>query len=134
VDNLNRNLSRLSQKVDRVVEELGKLCEETGRLTARFSSNQDPEWTRVPPWGIVEIPAIAGKVVGVSNRHNLVVINVGEDDGVQIGFQFTVYRRTEYVAKLVVEKVYPNQAAGRIVESSVRDKVLVGDKVATKID
>lgn len=80
-----------------------------------------------------KMPPIQGKVVGVSNKHNLVVINVGEDDQVKVGFEFTIYRGKEYVAKMVVEKVYPNQAAGRVIEMSQKDKVVVGDSVATRI-
>ena len=79
------------------------------------------------------LPAISGAVAGVSNKHNLVVINVGEDDGVHVGFEFTIFRGKEYVAKMVIEKVYPNQAAGRIIPMTQKDKVLVGDKVATKV-
>jgi cell division protein FtsB len=83
-----------------------------------------------PDW---KMPPINGQIVGVSNKANIVVINRGEDDNVRIGFQFTIYRGKEYVAKMVIEKVYPNQAAGRVIEMSRRDKVLVGDKVATRI-
>jgi hypothetical protein len=82
---------------------------------------------------VTSVPAISGEVTSLNNRLNLVVINVGEKDGVHVGFQFTVYRGREYVAKLVVEKVYPKKSAGRVIEMTTKDKVLVGDKVATKI-
>ncbi|MHC4780126.1 MAG: hypothetical protein ACYTFG_16265 [Planctomycetota bacterium] len=83
--------------------------------------------------GIVAVPKIDGAVIGVSARVNLVVINVGEEDGVRTGFEFTIYRGTSYVGKLVVEKVYPRQAACRVIMDMTKDKVQQGDKVSTHV-
>jgi tetrahydromethanopterin S-methyltransferase subunit G len=76
---------------------------------------------------------IRGAVAGVSEKVNLVVINVGEEDGVRVGFEFTILRETSYVGKLVVEKVYPRQAACRVILDMTKDKVRVGDQVTTRI-
>ncbi len=100
----------------------------------KFTLNGIQEKIKVPIEDINnKMPNISGQVVGVSNKHNLVVINKGEEDSVQVGFTFTIFRGNEYVAKMVIEKVFPNQAAGRVLDMSKKDKVLVGDKVATKI-
>jgi uncharacterized coiled-coil DUF342 family protein len=82
---------------------------------------------------VFSAPKIDGAVIGVSNRVNLVVINVGEEDGVRVGYEFTIYRGTSYVAKMVVEKVYPSQAAGRVLIEMQKDKVQQGDRVSTQI-
>ncbi len=91
---------------------------------------------RVGPAGVAPLPSgpmpeISGAIVGVSDRLDLVVINRGEDDGVRIGFLFTVYRGSGYVARMAVEKVYPNQAVGRIVPGSGRDEPKPGDQATT---
>ena len=79
------------------------------------------------------VPKIDGRVVGVSNKINLVVISVGEEDGVKVGFEFTIYRGNTYVGKMVVEKVYPRQAAGHVVLEKTKDKVQPGDSVTTQV-
>jgi uncharacterized membrane protein len=79
------------------------------------------------------IPKIDGRVVGVSNRINLIVISVGEEDQVKVGFEFTIYRGNTYVGKMVVEKVYPRQAAGRVLLEKTKDKVQAGDSVTTQV-
>ncbi len=78
-------------------------------------------------------PKIDGAVIGVSSRVNLIVINVGEEDGVRAGFEFTIYRGNSYVGKMVVEKVYPRQAAGRVMLEMTKDKVQQGDRVSTHV-
>ncbi|MHC4599412.1 MAG: MreC domain-containing protein [Planctomycetota bacterium] len=83
--------------------------------------------------GIFAPPKIDGAVVGVSSRVNLVVINVGEEDGVRVGFEFTIYRGSSFVGKLVVEKVYPRQAACRVLLDMTKDKVQQGDRVSTQV-
>ncbi|MHC5038418.1 MAG: hypothetical protein ACYTHM_13985 [Planctomycetota bacterium] len=83
--------------------------------------------------GLITPPKIDGSIIGVSGRVNLVVINVGEDDGVRVGFEFTIYRGNSYVGKMVVEKVYPRQAAGRVMLNMSKDKVQQGDKVSTHV-
>ncbi|GEM_PF-2792563 len=79
-------------------------------------------------------PQINGAIVGVSDKVNLVVINVGEEDGVRVGFAFTIYRGNSYVGKMVVEKVYPRQAAGRVMLEMTKSNVRQGDRVKTRVD
>jgi hypothetical protein len=135
-DDLARSQKDLSD-VKMVLSDLKKkhveLAMENQRLKFTLARVQEVTKISIEDLANASVPAISGKVVGVSNRHNLVVINVGEEDGVHVGFQFTVYRGREYVAKIVIEKVYPNQAAGRVIEMTIKDKVLVGDNVATKV-
>jgi hypothetical protein len=82
---------------------------------------------------LFEPPKIDGSVVGVSSRVNLLVIDVGENDGVCIGFEFTIKRKGNAIGKLVVEKVYPRQAACRVILDQTKGKVRKGDKVNTTV-
>lgn len=53
-------------------------------------------------------------------------INAGESSGVSPGMTFIVYRDNgKYVGDLVVDRVWPGQAAGKL--ASVQDSVMVGD-------
>jgi len=83
---------------------------------------------------LFDVPIINGSVAGVSNKVNLAVINVGEEDGVRVGFEFTIYREKSYVGKMVVEKVFPRQAACRVILDKTKDKVRVGDQVTTRVE
>ncbi|MHC4599778.1 MAG: hypothetical protein ACYS47_12305 [Planctomycetota bacterium] len=106
-------------RIERRMEELLDLAQKMGG-----KENEEPEDSN---------PKIAGQIVGVSNRINLVVINVGEEDGVRVGFEFTIHRKGEFLGKLVVAKVYPRQSACRVTSSLDGMKVHQGDKVTARV-
>jgi hypothetical protein len=58
------------------------------------------------------VPLIEAKVSEVGN--NFVVLSVGENEKVQIGFAFYVYRGGDYIGRVVVDKVYPDSATARV--------------------
>jgi len=78
------------------------------------------------------VPRVSGKVVGVGKKHEFVVIDIGEEDGVKVGFQMTIHRGLEYIAKMVIKRVYPNQSAGKVIEMTQKSRVRIGDKVLTR--
>jgi hypothetical protein len=77
---------------------------------------------------------VSGSIVGVSNQVNLVVINVGDDDGVLVGMDLVIFRGNSPFGILAVEKIYPKQAAGRVKMITVREEVKKGDGVSTRIE
>jgi len=83
-----------------------------------------------PEPGLKYTPAeIYGKVKKVDAPTGIVIISVGEDDGVEQGMEFTVYRGDGYVAKVIVTTVDKELSVARI-DKSVSDKVKVGDNVS----
>lgn len=82
---------------------------------------------------IMKTPAISGKVVGVSDKYNLVMLNVGEHDQVKEGYEFTVYRGKDYVAKVKVDKVYPDMCACYSLDEYQKDKIRQGDDAGTRV-
>ncbi len=60
--------------------------------------------------------AITGQVLAVSG--NLVTISVGRAAGVREDMLFVIHRGGAYVGDLKIDKVDPDQAAGRVVRSS----------------
>jgi hypothetical protein len=89
---------------------------------------------RVPNIGDLAVePKIDGVVLGVSDKVNLILISVGGKDKVQVGYKFTVYRGSQYVSKLVVDKVEDGWAACRELTDFRKDAVQQGDNVSTRV-
>lgn len=129
---------RLQQQVEDLKVDLGNLQQ---RHVTLAKQKQELEWVisraqeKVGP-GVFEfdaMPKIDGSVVGVSNKVNLVVISIGEEDGVRAGFTLTVFRGNAFVGKLEVEQVYPKTAACRVLTEFTKDKVQMGDRVSTMV-
>ncbi len=88
------------------------------------------------PWlggGLGVEPKIDGVVLGVSDKVNLVLISVGTNDKVQVGYKFTVYRGSEYVSKLIVDKVEDKWAACRELTDFRKREIEQGDNVSTRV-
>lgn len=74
---------------------------------------------------------IRGEITGVDG--NIAQINVGESSGVSPGMVFIVYRNGgAYVCDLVIEKVRPREAVGRLTTTGGQ-QVRAGDQVADGI-
>jgi peptidoglycan hydrolase CwlO-like protein len=76
---------------------------------------------------------VDGIVLGVSDKVNLVLISVGAKDKVQVGYKFTVYRGSNYVSKLVVDKVEDQWSACRELTEFRKDAITQGDSVSTRV-
>jgi hypothetical protein len=125
-----------SRELKAVLEDLKKRHLELARKWAEHlrEHERDGGYDHAPPpQETLAIPKIDGRVVGVSQKINLLVISVGEEDGVKVGFEFTIYRGTTYVGKMVVERVYPRQSAGRVIPEKTKDRVQPGDCVTTQV-
>lgn len=109
--------------------ELAKTNQENENIIATYLAKLK---IRIPE-AIMGAPAIAGKVVGVSDKYNLVMLNVGEHDQVKEGYEFTVYRGKDYVAKVKVDKVYPDMCACYSLEEYQKDKIRQGDDAGTRV-
>lgn len=77
--------------------------------------------------------ALDGQIVSVSNDVPLVMISLGTDDGVQKGYQFTVYRQNNYVGRVTVEEVYKDMCAARIIKDMTVKSIKQGDSVTTRL-
>jgi hypothetical protein len=72
-------------------------------------------------------PAQRGKVLQADNEHNIFVISLGSEDGVKVGFKYTVSRGRNYVATFTVTRTEAKMSAGTVELS--KDKVMQGDDV-----
>lgn len=84
----------------------------------------------VPP---MPLPAINGRVVRVDPKNGIAVVNKGERAGVKPNTQFTVYSGTDYVARLIIHDVQPDNSVGLIQLLADGKKVRQGDRATTEI-
>lgn len=83
---------------------------------------------RAQPAAEAQASPIIGQITDVNN--GLASISVGAAQGVKNGMEFIIYRNGQYLGKLHINKVLPDQAAGEILQS--QGNIHPGDKVTDK--
>ena len=76
---------------------------------------------------------IDGRVLEVDPTNNVVVISVGKDQGVGLGYSFTVYRADEYIGEIKVEQLQNDLAGATPVAGTLKSEIRKGDNVTTRI-
>lgn len=81
------------------------------------------------------VPPIDGKVAAVKDDMSppLVLLSVGSDDKVEKGFQFSIYRNSEFIGKVVVEKVLKDSCGCRVLFVKEGQKIQTSDSAATRL-
>ncbi|MCK5306063.1 MAG: hypothetical protein KAJ66_02935 [Candidatus Omnitrophica bacterium] len=70
-----------------------------------------------------------GRVLVVNREFNFIVIDLGEDSGVEEGIQFGVYREDELLAKVEVEEVYGDMSSAKILPGELQGEIQEDDEV-----
>jgi hypothetical protein len=81
---------------------------------------------------VMNPPTIRARVTAVDNNLNIVMLSVGRDDKVKVGFAFTVYRGNEYIGKVIIDKVEADYASGYSVKELEQGAIQVGDDATTR--
>jgi hypothetical protein len=81
------------------------------------------------------VPAIDARVAAVKADVTpaLILLSVGSDDKVEKGFHFSVYRGSEFVGKVVVEKVLKDSCGCRVLFTKEGASIQAGDSAATRL-
>ena len=81
------------------------------------------------------VPAIDARVTSVKDDVSpaLVLLSVGSDDKVEKGFHFSVYRGSEFVGKVIVEKVLKDSSGCRVLFTKEGSRIQAGDSAATRL-
>jgi len=75
-------------------------------------------------------PAISpGKVLAVDNGMGLVVVSLGEEDGVKNGFEYIVSRGNQYVATIRITDVQAKKSTGLVVTGMQKQPISANDTV-----
>ena len=144
----NFKLAKLNQELDlqrqlyeqkiRLLTEQNRSLEEMAdklqaRLSAYSAGGQAPRPREVGGGKVAMVAEpqaapIMGQITEV--RDSLAGISIGVAQGVQQGMEFIVYRGSQYLGKLKVTQVLPDQAAGELLQ--VQGTIRPGDSVADK--
>jgi hypothetical protein len=73
-------------------------------------------------------PGVSGKITFVDRTWNFVVLDIGESDGVVPNGELIVYRGRNFLGKVKVTKVDPNDAVAEILPD-VKGNIQIGDAV-----
>ncbi len=81
------------------------------------------------------VPAIDGNVVAIKTDVSppLVLLSVGQDDKVERGFHFSIYRGSQFIGKVVVERVLRDSAGCRVLFTADGQQIQAGDNAATRL-
>jgi hypothetical protein len=74
-------------------------------------------------------PTLSGRVMAADEAANVVVISLGEEDGVRVGFRYLVARGDQYVATLEVTKVEAKKSAAKSLKDLQKSAPRAGDTV-----
>jgi hypothetical protein len=119
---------RIKDLKELIVElKIAELERKDDDLNSNVENQENPSQVASVPMEPISI--IMGFVTGVSTRVNLIVINVGDKQGVHVAYKFTIFRGSSYIGRLIVEKVYPQQSAGRVLLDETIEKAKEGDSV-----
>jgi hypothetical protein len=83
--------------------------------------------------GAKAMEAVEGVVTGVDEDLNIVLISVGKDDNVAVGYTFKVFRGKEFVGMLIIDRVGDDWAAGHMNKAESTSFPQRGDDVATRL-
>ncbi len=76
---------------------------------------------------------VHGKVMTVDPKNNVVILNVGRNQGVKKNYTFTVYRKDNFVAMVHVFDLQDNLCAANVVRVRPELSIQRGDNAATRL-
>jgi len=120
---------QLAQQAEALNKELTALKEDYDDQQLLISRIVD-SGIRLPDIGVTTAPPIDGMVVGV--QEGVVVLSVGKDDNVEIGYEFTIYDGNRFIGKVQVTKVLDDMSGCTILfqeDSGIRE----GHKASTRL-
>jgi len=81
---------------------------------------------------VIGVPMLKAMVSGVDNSLNIVMLSIGRDDQVKVGYEFTIYRGSEYVGKVVIDRVEKDYCSGQSKKEIEKSPIQVGDQATTR--
>lgn len=90
-------------------------------------SSEAPAMTAAAPVQAAQPVGLNGKILSVNKENNFVIVDMGENAGLRLKDNLSVFRGSEYLARLEVIQVRKDIAAADILEQ--RGDIKVGDEV-----
>lgn len=130
---LTEETADLTMSNDMLSESVGKLQAYAKRLDNAIAKLDDDMRTRILEGATDVPPPIDAMVEGVDNETGTVVLSVGAEDDVRVGFTFIVYRDDSYIGQVQVDKVLPTNCAAQINSRMTRETIKPGDGATTRL-
>ena len=72
---------------------------------------------------------VNGVVLNVNYKHNLIIINLGKEDGVEKNMEFFIYREKKLLGKVAVEEVFEDMSSCAILPWYKNEEMKINDGV-----
>lgn len=83
--------------------------------------------------GAATMQAVKGVVQAADNKVDVYILSLGSKDKIAVGYELTVYRGSEYVTRIVVDKVWDNYSSAHSVTNTKRKDVQPGDEFTNNL-
>ena len=124
----NENVTQTDQ-IGELEKRIAMLAEQVAKLDLTVKAYVD----KVGPLGpFIGVETIKAKVNAVSGKENIVLLSVGRDDNVKVGYKFVIYRGNEYVGTVTVKSVEKDYCAASSEKGIERLPIQVGDEATTR--
>lgn len=128
---LTSNVTIMADQIRNLQEKLYAAEQQNAALQQRMAVGRRVVTAAETVAGVTPVaPPVAGPIRGevTDVDGNYASINIGQTSGVVSGMTFMVHRGEGYVAELVVDRVWPETAGGKL--KTIKEQVRPGDAVA----
>lgn len=81
------------------------------------------------PGAVASTGGLQGKIIVVNREYDFIVMNLGKNQGLNVGQEFQVVRGQQVLGRVRVEKLYDELSAAAILPESNKDAIKEGDVV-----
>ncbi len=131
VDQAKQITAVLQKRMLQLEQEASQLRKAVAELNQKLGSQVAPQKDKLNPPNVL-VKGLVKKV----GEDGLLVINIGTDNGLQVGHTLEVFRATpqpKYLGSIQVLDVTPRQAVARPIGAMRIHGIEVGDQVTSKI-
>jgi chromosome segregation ATPase len=133
---LNDQIRDLQRTLDTATKNNSDLRERVNRFSTLLRSNGlSDDITQIK--GIESPPPVVGEVKRIDSTNRRIELTIGSDDGLVVGHELFLFRTTprpEYIGKVAIVTVDPDQAVAKVIGNTFQGKkIKEGDIVSSTI-
>lgn len=130
--------SRLKRDLDQVNEELSNFKKEYTDLVNISDADKLRLEVYLKQFGPIDpalrpVPPLDARIHDVERELKAAVLTVGDNQKVQVGDVFTVYRGSDYIGQVKVVRTYGDQSGAMIIHEAEGRQIKPGDRATTRI-
>ena len=132
-------LGRTETIIQSKIDEIWEIKDDLDKSIRSSKTGDDPSGVELPPIVVSangesesfntgpSAPGLQGKVISVNESNNFVIVDIGENSGIRLGDNLSVYRDSKYIARLEVIQIRKDISAADLKDQW--SKVRAGDVV-----